>query len=89
MYYGHTVFPDKKSAHRSYKPLPLPERLERCRKRFDRNTKFFPRPRQMLLKRKLAQDCGLPDSEVTLDECGNLWHASRPEPIASVNGHSS
>ncbi|HAI98155.1 TPA: hypothetical protein DCL30_01255 [Candidatus Peribacteria bacterium] len=87
MYYGHTVFLDKRSAHRSYKSLPLPARLELCRRRFDRNTKRFPRPRPMLLRYKLAKARGLPDCKVWLDQDGNLWHASCSEPIASANGH--
>lgn len=70
---------------RIYPPLSADARLLLWREKVDQNSRRFPRPRSMFLRQKLVEAIGLPDNVVVLDQSGDLWHASRSEPIARAN----
>lgn len=61
---------------RHYPPLPLPQRLQLWLDRVDRKTRHFKRPRQLLLRRKLAEELSLSSNVVELDQAGVLRSGS-------------
>ena len=71
---------------RDYPPLPIPTRFKLWCERIARNTRRFKRPHHLSLRECFVTAFALPDNRVLIDEQGRLLHASRSEPLCSIDG---
>ena len=69
---------------RVYPKPPVKMRLQIWLNRVNKRCAKFGRPIKMQIRASHADDLGLPDNWVILDECGRLYHATSKKPIAYV-----